>query len=392
MEKLEDYAKNVHRCFRCGYCKFTGDYSDWNCPSYRRFRLDTYSTGGRLWLINAWLKNEIEWSKHFAEIVYACSTCKNCVEQCPMRFSDDIVDWIVGARSDMVEKGLVPTSVRDFLDNTSKHGNPWGMARSKRDAWADGIGRYGPDDEFLYYVGCVGSYEERGQKMARSVANILEEAGVSFGILGNEEDCDGNEVYMLGEKGLFRELAEQNIQKFKELGVKKIITLSPHAYNAMKNEYPRFGGDFEVYHYTQLLWEMIRKGKIKLSASTISRKVTYHDPCFLGRYNGVYEPPREILRSIPGLELMEMDRNRENAFCCGGGSGNFVMDLLGGSKESPARIRVREAHETGSDILAVACPSCMAMLEDAVKDENLEDELAVRDISELVNESRQYSE
>jgi Fe-S oxidoreductase len=381
---MQAYAEQIHRCFRCGYCKFPSDFTEINCPSYSRFRLETYSTGGRLWLIWAWLKKEIEWSNHFAEIVFSCATCRNCVEQCPMKFSGDIVDWIVAARSDMIEKGLVLPNIRDFLNNISKHGNPWGTARSKRDAWAEGISRYKPGDEYLFYVGCVGSYEERGQRMARNLAELLDKAGISFGILAAEEECDGNEVYMLGEKGLFQELAKKNVQKFKELGVKKVVTLSPHAYNSMKNKYPRFE-DLEVFHYTQLLSEMIQQGKIQLYE--LKAKVTYHDPCFLGRYNGVYDVPREILKSIPGIELIEMERTRENSFCCGGGSGNFVVDLLGGSEENPSRTRVREAHETGAEILAVACPSCMMMLDDAVKDEGLEAELVVKGIAELVEES-----
>jgi len=381
---MQAYAEQIHRCFRCGYCKFPSDFTEINCPSYSRFRFETYSTGGRLWLIWAWLKKEMEWSEHFAEIVFSCATCRNCVEHCPMRFSDDIVDWIVAARSDMVEKGLMLPNVRDFLNNISKHGNPWGTARSKRDAWAEGIRRYEPGDEYLLYVGCVGSYEKRGQRMARTLAELLEKAGASFGILGFEEDCDGNEVYMLGEMGLFQELAKRNTEKFKELGVKKVVTLSPHAYNSMKNKYPRLD-DFEAFHYTQLLLELIQKGKIELSE--LKAKVTYHDPCFLGRYNSVYDAPRQILKSIPGIKLKEMNRSRENSFCCGGGSGNFVLDLLGRSEENPSRNRVREAHETGADILVVACPSCMIMLDDAVKDEGLEGELTVKDITELVKES-----
>ena len=381
---MQAYAQQIHRCFRCGYCKFPSDFTDFNCPSYSRFRLETYSTGGRLWLIWAWLKKEIEWSEHFAEIVFSCATCRNCVEQCPMKFSDDIVDWIVSARSDMVEKSLVLPEIRDFLNNISKHGNPWGTARSKRDAWAEGIRRYKLGDEYLFYVGCVGSYEERGQRMARNFAELLGKAEVSFGILGAEEDCDGNEAYTLGEMGLFQELAKKNAQKFKELEVKKVVTLSPHAYNSMKNKYPRFG-DFQVFHYTQLLSEMIQQGKIE--PSELKAKVTYHDPCFLGRYNGIYDISREILKSIPGIELTEMERTRENSFCCGGGSGNFVTDLLGRSEESPSRIRVREAHGAGAEILVVACPSCMMMLDDAVKDEGLEGKLTVKDIAELVKES-----
>ena len=383
---MRAYAQQIHRCFRCGYCKFPSDYTEINCPSYSRFRLETYSTGGRLWLIWAWLKQEIEWSEHLAEIVFSCATCRNCVETCPMKFSDDIVDWIVAARSDMVEKGLVLPEIRDFLNNINKHGNPWGTARSERDAWAEGVRQYKRGDEYLFHVGCVGSYEERGQRMARNFAELLDNAAVPFGILGAEENCDGNEVYMLGEMGLFQELAQKNIQKFKELAVNKVVTLSPHAYNTMKNKYPR-RGNLEVFHYTQLLLDMIQQRKIRLSK--LKTRVTYHDPCFLGRYNRVYDAPREILESIPALKLVEMERTRENSFCCGGGSGNFVADLLGGSEENPSRIRVREAHETDAEILVVACPSCMVMLDDAVKDEGLEGELTVKDIAQLVKESAQ---
>jgi Fe-S oxidoreductase len=214
---------------------------------------------------------------------------------------------------------------------------------------------------------------------------VLKAAGVSFGILGNDEECCGNEIYMLGEMGLFQTLAEKNSQQFKELGVKRVVTLSPHAYNAMKNNYPAFGGSFEVYHYTQLLRDLIKKNKVKLSNN--KAKVTYQDPCFLGRYNKIYDEPRQVLQSIPGVELVEMERNREDAFCCGGGSGNFIMDLLAGDEDSPARVRVREAYATGADTLAVACPSCLTMFTDAVKTEDLDGKLAVKDISQLVKES-----
>lgn len=381
----QEYVNQIHRCFRCGYCKFTSDYSDFNCPSYRRFRFDSYSTGGRLWLTYAWLKNEVEWSEHLAGILYSCTTCKNCVEQCPMKFSGDIVNWIVGARSDMVEKGKIPPRVARFFEAVHGYGNPLKLLRSDRGAWANGTKRYEAGDEYLLYIGCLGSYDENGQRMARSLAGLLNEAGVSFGILGNEEECCGNEVYMLGEMGLFQVLVEKNSQQFKELGVRKIITLSPHAYNTMKNDYTKFGANFEVYHYTQLLADLIKENRLKLSRN--KSKVTYQDPCFLGRYNKIYDEPRQVLQNIPGVELVEMAKNRGDSFCCGGGSGNFVVDLLAGSEESPSRVRVRDAYETGADTLAVACPSCLTMFTDAIKAEDMEGRLAVKDISQIVMES-----
>ena len=382
---MKEYAQQIHRCFRCGYCKFTSNYADFNCPSYVRYRFDTYSTGGRLWLINAWLKNDIEWSERLAEILYSCTTCKNCVEQCPMGFASDIVDWIVEARSDMVESGRIPPLVARFLDGIQRYGNPLRMLKSERGAWAHGIRIYEPGDEYLFYVGCLGSYDELGQAMARSVAGLLSQQGVSFGILGAEEECCGSEAHRLGEMGLFQMLAEKNIQKFKELAVRKVVTLSPHAYDTMKNDYPQLGAGFEVYHYTQLLHDLIKKNKAIFSQ--VKARVTYHDPCLLGRYNKVYDVPREILQSIPGIELVEMERSRKDSFCCGGGSGNFAIDLLKGSEESPNRIRVKEAHKTGAEVMVVACPGCMTMFADALKSEGLEDKLNVKDISQIVNQA-----
>ncbi len=261
-----NYAEQIHRCFRCGWCKFTSDYRDFNCPAYKRFRFDTYSTSGRLWLIRSWLNEEIPWSERLGEILYTCTTCKNCVEHCPMGFAPDIVDWIVQARADVIESGKIPARVARFLEAVHGYGNPFKLLRSERAAWADGIKQFSPGDEYLFYVGCLGSYDENGQKMAANLAGIMSKAGISFGILGNDEECCGNEVYMLGETGLLKMLVEKNIQKFNELKVKKIVTLSPHAYNVMKNIYPASGSNFEVLHYTRLLHTLITQGKIKVAA------------------------------------------------------------------------------------------------------------------------------
>jgi len=377
------YEEIVHRCFRCGYCKFTGDYSDFNCPSYRKFSFETYSPGGRMWLIRAWLNDEIKNSSRLQEILFSCATCANCVEHCVFTFSEDLVNIFIAAREEMVNKGIIPPEVRDFLKNINISGNPYKEPANERAKWADGtsIQTYDGQD-YLFYIGCVGSYDERAKKIARAVGNILIKAGLSIGILGNRESCDGNEVRTLGEMGLFQHLAEQNIALFKELGVKKIITLDPHAFNAFKKDYPDLGGKFEIYHYTQILAPLIQSKKIPLKEYKAS--VTYHDPCYLGRHNEEYDAPRKILEAIPGVDLIEMDQNRENAFCCGGGGGNFFTDILGGGEESPNRIRVGQALDTGSQIIAVACPQCAKMLDDAIKVEELEDKLEVLDIAEIV--------
>ena len=381
---LADYKDIVHRCFRCGYCRLTDDYSQYNCPSYNRFRLETYAPGGMLWLTRAWMVKDIAWTDSLAKILYSCTTCNNCVEHCKFPFSDDVVNIIVASREEMVENGLVLPRVARFFRNVEATGNPFREPPSHRGKWAEGTGvaQYEGHD-YLYYVGCMASYDARGQEVARALGDTLLKANLSFGILGPSEKCDGNEVNMLGEKRIFNMLANENRGTFNDLGVRKIITLSPHSYNAFKKYYT---SSFEVFHYTQILRDLIREGKLNLSKG-FNAKLTYHDPCFLGRHNSEYEAPRDILNAVPGIELVEMERNRQNACCCGGGSGNFYTDSFGGGEYSPARTRVREACETGADVLAVACPICMTMLGDAVKSEELEGKLVVKDICEIVRES-----
>lgn len=377
------YEDIVHRCFRCGYCKFTSDYHDFNCPSYRRFRFETFAPGGRMWLIRAWLNKEIGNSGRFQEIIYSCATCANCVEHCPFTFSEDLVNIFIAAREEMVDQGFIPPPVRDYLKNIQVNGNPYKEPAEERAKWAEGpsIQAY-QDQDYLFYVGCVGSYDERGKRIAQAVGSLLLKAGCSFGILGDRENCDGNEVRTLGEWGLFEYLAQQNIGLFKELGIEKIITLDPHAYNTFSRDYPGLGGKFEVYHYTQILDPLMQSHK--LNVKTYNTRLTYHDPCYLGRHNSEYEAPREILTSIPGVELVEMTQSRENAFCCGGGGGNFFTDILGRGEESPSRIRVGQAISTGAEIIAVACPQCAKMLDDAVKVEGREDRIEVLDVAEIV--------
>jgi Fe-S oxidoreductase len=383
-----EHAEIVHRCFRCGYCKFPEDYVDFNCPSYKAFGWDTYSPGGRMWLIRAWLNGEIPSSPHFAEILYSCAACDNCKEQCVFpKFKDYLPEIFQEAKAELVNEGRIPPAVRDYFKSIMVHGNPYKLPQEERGKWAEGTGLEDfSGQEYLFYVGCVGSYDEVGQKMARSVGQLLIEAGLSVGILGNRETCDGNEVKVLGEIGLFTQLAEENIMEFIKMDVKKIITLDPHALNTFKRDYPRLRGNFAVFHFTEILAELIKEGKIALSE--LRAKVTYHDPCYLGRHNQIFNAPREILNSIPGLELVEMRRNKGAAFCCGGGGGNFFTDIIGPGEDSPARVRIREALETGAGIVTVACPQCFKMLDDAVKSEGLEDRLGVLDLATLVDRAR----
>lgn len=378
-----EHGDLVHRCFRCGYCKFPADYVDFNCPSYRAGRFDTFSGGGRMWLIWAWLNDEIKTSPRFAEILYSCVACGNCTEQCVYPgFKDHLLDIFQEAKAEIVLEGLIPPTVRDYFKAIAVNGNPYKLPGEERGKWAQqaGVPRYA-DQEYLFYAGCVGSYDEVGVKMARAVGTLLKNAGVSMGVLGSREKCDGNEVKILGETGLFGKLAEENIRMFNELGVKKIITLDPHAMNTFKKDYPRLGGAYQVFHYTEILELLVRSGRLRPAKT--QGTVTYHDPCYLGRHNRVYDAPRSILKSIPGLQLVEMRRNRVNAFCCGGGGGNFFTDMIGPGEDNPARVRIREALDTGASVVAVACPQCAKMLSDAVRDESLGDRLQVKDIAEI---------
>jgi Fe-S oxidoreductase len=317
-------------------------------------------------------------------MLYACTNCNNCVQSCKFPFNKDIVGMIDAAREDMVAEGLVMPRVARFFQNIEAYGNPYRELKENRGRWAEGakVEPYN-GQEYLFYVGCVGSFDERGQRAARTLVELLRKAGVSFGILGPAEECDGNEVRLMGESRIFEMLRDKNSELFRKSKVKKIIALSPHSHHVFSKEYP---DGFEVWHYTQVLGGLIEQRRLK-PVSKLNLKVTYHDPCFLGRHAGEYEAPRQILKAIPGLKLVEMERNRENAFCCGGGSGNFYTDFFGGGENSPARIRVREAFETGANVIAVACPACAVMLGEAVKDEGLAEKMAVKDIAEILRDS-----
>ncbi len=377
------YEDLLHLCFRCGYCKLTDDYDNFNCPPHMKYRFESFSPGGRLWLTRAWLKGDVQTSDRFEQILYSCTLCANCVKHCIFPFNDDIVNIFIAAREAAVEAGTLPPSVRDYFKAIQIYGNPYKESAEKRGDWARGLSVPIYDGhDYLLYIGCVGSYDERGQKIARAVAHVLQQAGVSCGIFGPEELCDGNEVQAMGEAWLFEGLAQKNMEMFKARGVRKIITLDPHAYNAFSRDYRKLGADWDVYHYTQILAEKIAALIPLLKAYPAT--ITYHDPCYLGRHNDVYAAPRQILAALPGITFVEMDCNRENALCCGGGGGNFFTDILGGGKESSARIRIAQAREVGADVVAVCCPQCAKMLEDAVKAEDPGQGLEIFDIAELI--------
>lgn len=339
-----------------------------------------------MWLLRAWLDGKIPLSKRFSEIMFSCTACGNCTEHCPFsNFKDLLLEAFMAARGAFLDEGHVPAGVRDYLTRMQLHGNPYGLPAKKRADWAGGT-EIAPftDQEYLFFAGDEGSYDTRGQEIARSAAKLLAKVGISFGILTGGENSDGNDVRASGETALFEELAKKNTDLFNKNNVKKIITLSPHGFNAFKKDYPGLGGNYQVFHYTQVL--AFNMGKLKFRENPDLVLATYHDPCYLGRHHKDYHSPRMILSAVPGLKMAEMDRNKQNALCCGGGGGNFFTDVLSSGNESPARSRVREAKATGATIMAVSCPLCAIMLEDAVKAEGLAGDLRVMELSEIVND------
>jgi len=354
-------------CIQCGRC--TG-----GCPVSPGSPLNT-----RLLIYQTLLGR----GSPFDAELWDCTTCSTCKSRCPKGIAP--VDLIVGLRGELVERGKVQPTIRDALEGVFKHGNPWGRLRAKRSEWAKGLGVRGvrEGDEVLYFVCCAASYDPRVEGVARALVAIFQKAGVDFGILGEEETCCGNEVRRMGEEGLFEMLAEENREVLRRYSVKRMVTTSPHCYHAFKNEYE--GLSLSVEHYTQFLWKLIEDGKIAFE-KRLEGTVAYHDPCFLGKQNEVFEEPREVLKSIPGLEFMELDRSRQRSLCCEGGGGRMWVEASY-TGERLAERRVREALEAGARILATACPFCLLTLEDAVKTTGLEEKLRVKDIAELVAEA-----
>lgn len=385
-----EHEEILHRCFRCGFCKLPSDYSDINCPAYQRYRFESFSPGGRMWLLRAWLDKQIEADARLQEVLFSCATCNNCVEHCIFsKFREKILSAFIAAKEEMIEQGRVPPPVRDYLTTLFEHGNPYKMPQKKRGDWAQGLGlKPYSGQEYLFYVGDVAAFDARAMEIARSAASLFEKLGLSFGILGPQEGSDGNDAKALGETELFRHLAAQNIKIFHQLGVEKIVTLSPHGFNVIKNDYPELDGRFQVIHYTQVLSFLLSQADSQaVPAASRSRRVTFHDPCYLGRHNEDYESARQVLAALPGIELVEMARCRSDALCCGGGGGNFFTGLVSSGPETSAKVRVKEAADTGAELLVTACPICTVMLEDAVKSENLESRIQVREISELAAEA-----
>jgi len=371
-----DYG--LYACIQCGKC--TG-----GCPMVIKTSLNPRNLIYRI--IIAGNGFDVEGR----EELWDCTTCSTCATRCPKQVNP--MEAVIGLRNAFVEKGKIHSNVKVALESTFRHGNPLTMLREERAAWAEDLSlpamKQGVD--YLYYVGCTPSYDPRVQHVTRAIVKIMQQAEVSFGYLGNDENCCGSEVRRLGEAGLFEMMVEDNTEIFKEFGVEKMFTTSPHCLNAFLKDYPK--NKLSVLHYTQVLADLLNadpgeKGKkaSDLFTGKLEATITYHDPCYLGKHNGIFDPPRDVLRSIPGVKLVEMDRSREKSLCCEGGGGRMWLEGTNPSVRL-AQMRVKEALETGAEILATACPFCLLTLEEAVKHINAEEKIRVMDVAEIVEQA-----
>jgi len=322
-----------------------------------------------------------------SDVLWACTTCFACEEACPVEIQQ--MSKLFGIRQARVlMEGDLPEEAQVALRNMETQSNPWGLAQEARADWAKdlGIKTLAEDSnvEYLWYVGCAGSYDQRYIEASIALAKVLQHAGVSFGILGAEEFCCGDSAKRIGNEYLAQMMAQQNVEVMNGYGVKKILTACPHGYNAFKNEYAQYGGEYEVIHHSELIAKLIREGKLKPNGQAGAGTITYHDSCYLGRYNDIFDPPREVLKSASGAEVVELDRTRNKSFCCGAGGGRMWMEESIGTNIYVDR--AREVIRSGAGAVATACPFCMTMLTDGMKDEGRQ-EIKVKDIAEVIAES-----
>ena len=385
VSKLEEFSwkrrLDFDACVECGRCQAA-------CPAYLS---GTALSPKRIIVkLKRHLHGEMAGPIHGElikpEELWACTTCMACVQECPAFI--DIVDTIIDLRRYLaLSEGALPSTAPQSLQNIQRAGNPWGLPAGERLAWAQGLDvpvlEEGMDVEYLYWVGCSASYDRRNQAIARAVVKILKAAGVSFAVLA-EERCHAEVARRLGEEYLYQTVAQENIENLNRYGVRKVITHCPHCFNTIKNEFPQFGGTYEVVHHSVLIQELIASGRIK-PKKTLDATVVFHDSCYLGRYNGIMDAPRDVARAVPGLRVIDPPRTRERGLCCGGGGGHMWMEVK--SEKRVNVIRVEELLATRANVVGTACPFCLAMVDLGRKVKEAEETLAVKDVSELVAES-----
>ncbi|MCF8042438.1 MAG: (Fe-S)-binding protein [Desulfarculaceae bacterium] len=381
MENVADYKEIVEvikdnggdafkLCFQCGLC-------DTVCPwnrvrDFSMRKIVRQATFGF---------TDIE-----SEDIWRCTTCGLCPSRCPRDVKQ--IESGVALRRIATEYGVFPTAVkpiRTISGSLMGEGNPLSEERKDRAKWAEGLGvkTFSQEMEILYFPGCYLSYDQRLKKVAKATAQVLKAAGVDFGILGEKESCCGESIRKTGDEDVFRRLAKENIKNFIDAGVKKILVSSPHCYHTFKNEYPEFMVNFEVVHITQYLLELIQQGRLEIKEE-YRKKITYHDPCYLGRHNGIYDEPRQVLAGVPGLELAEMPDCLEASLCCGGGGGRIWMETPKGERFSD--LRLQQAMDLEAQVLVTACPYCITNFEDSRLTVDNGESVEVKDISEIVQE------
>ena len=358
-------------CFQCGKC-------DVVCP-WNKVR--PFSIRKIVWQATLGLP-EIELDE-----IWRCTTCGMCPAACPRGVEQ--IEVGVAIRRIATAYDVFPSSVEAFSAagaSLAGDGNPLGEERDSRDAWTEGLSikPFEEGMEILFFVGCYYSYDPRLRKAAMATADILKKAGVDFGILGNRESCCGESIRKTGNEDVFKSLARENIKAFIDNGVKRVLVASPHCYHTFKNEYPEFMVNFEVVHISEFLQELSEQGRLEISGE-YKKKVTFHDPCYLGRHNGIYDQPRNVLKKLPGLELFEMPDNREKSLCCGGGGGRIWAETP--KEERFSDLRVAQAVEVGAEVLATSCPYCISNFEESVLSLDGDTKLEVRDITEVLHEA-----
>ncbi len=387
VSRIEEFSWNhlleLDACTRCGRCQET-------CPAHLsekalnpkrvvqnlKHHLETVpqQTGPRELLSQVVTEEEI----------WDCTTCRSCLEHCPV-FIEPMMKLMEFRRNLVLNHGKIPRETRFAFRNIEKKGNPWGFDSEKRMWWMKDLGvkevSPGEEVEILFWVGCYGSYDDRNIEVATSLIHLLRQGGVDFGVLGSREWCCGIDLRRMGSEYLFQVDAKKNIDQLQQVKFQRILTTCPHCFNTLKNEYSQLGVQWEVIHYTALLDELIQRGKIHFQSEEKTTSITFHDSCYLGRYNEGYEPPRRILRTLSDLVLLEMEKSREKGFCCGGGGCHMWMEERTGRRIN--QMRVEEAEKTGAEILVTVCPLCLTSLGSAIKVLNLDERIRVMDVLEL---------
>jgi len=376
----------LYGCMHCGTCSTYYTYEKQViqvCPSYWRYRFMAYSGGGKMFLLRLIHEGVIDWTQDLAEVVYHCTTCGNCAEICnSLVWSGEkfnTVRLIELMRAELAERGLMPKPHQVFVDYIERMHNPYGEPHEKRFSWLPPEVKLTPDSDTAYFVGCTAAY--RRQEIATATAKLLHRLNIPFTVLSGEEWCCGSPALRVGKRELFRQLAKHNVEAIEKAGIKRVVTSCAGCYRSLKQDYPQFIGElpFEVVHSSELLSDLLGKGKLKLS-KPLNITATYHDPCHLGRHCKVYDPPRKVLKALPGVKYVELERSREATWCCGAGGG--VKAAYPDFALWTAQQRLKEVEESGADTIVSTCPFCSHNIKDAI--EKSGSDLAFYDLTELV--------